>query len=79
MAIDPVATADGFSLYPNPATNSITVGTPCATAVNIYDMAGRIVLTMQTRAGNNTIDISALPQGVYFLKTASHTAKLVKK
>lgn len=79
VAIDPVATADGFSLYPNPATNSITVGTPCATAVNIYDMAGRIVLTMQTRAGNNTIDISALPQGVYFLKTASHTAKLVKK
>ena len=79
VSIDPVSTADGFSLYPNPAAHTINVTTPQATAVNIYDMTGRIVLSLQARAGNNTLDISALPQGVYFLKTASHTAKLVKK
>ena len=78
VAIDPVAADSAFGLYPNPATNSVTIHT-ASTTVTLYDMTGRTVLSREARNGNTTIDISSLPQGVYFLKTATHTAKLIKK
>lgn len=78
-SIEPSSTATTFKLYPNPATNKITVRLAKASTLSIYDMTGRIVFTRQARSGNNTIDIASLPQGVYFLKTATHTTKLIKK
>ena len=79
VAIEPVNHNAAFSLHPNPATHTITVSLAQPSAVNIYDMTGRLVLTRQARSGDTAIDITALPQGVYFLKTATHTAKLIKK
>ena len=79
VAIEPVNHNASFSLHPNPATHTITVSLAQPSAVNIYDMTGRLVLTRQARSGDTAIDITALPQGVYFLKTATHTAKLIKK
>jgi hypothetical protein len=58
----------GFNLYPNPAQNTLTVRTSelslDAMTLNIYSTLGQSVLT---KPFNNaeTIDISALPDGVY--------------
>lgn len=79
VAIDPAATADAFSLHPNPATTAVTVTLPAASAVVIYDMTGRAVLSRQAHSGSNTIDIASLPQGVYFVKSGTRTTKLIKK
>lgn len=70
---------DAFTLSPNPATSSITITGLKGTTVDIFDMTGRCMLHHTATGSTCTIDISALPQGVYFLKTANRTSKLIKK
>ncbi len=59
-----------LSLYPNPATNYIFVETQ--NAVNIYDLCGKLVLQ-----GCGRIDVSSLPEGMYFVKSEKGFTKLV--
>jgi polyhydroxybutyrate depolymerase len=59
-----------LSLYPNPATNFIFVETQ--NAVNIYDLCGKLVLQ-----GSGRIDVSSLPEGMYFVKSENGFTKLV--
>lgn len=64
-------------LYPNPAHGTLTLprltlGAPVA----IYDALGRVCLDTKLPA-SGTLDISALPAGLYHVRTASATSKLV--
>lgn len=51
-------------IYPNPARGSLQVDTPEADTVVLLDLQGRTVL----RSTPGTIDVSALPGGVYLLR-----------
>ncbi len=79
----------GFGMYPNPASDEITVEVPLEAdadvAVTILDPAGKAAI-QQHRAltkGDNriTLDVSRLPNGVYFVQVRNgeqlHTRKLV--
>lgn len=64
-------------LYPNPAHSQLRLpqlapGTPLA----IYDALGRVCLETKLPV-NGTLDISALPAGLYHVHTAGATSKLV--
>jgi len=79
----------GFGMYPNPASDELTVEVPLEAdadvAVAILDPAGKAAI-QQHRAltkGDNliTLDVSRLPNGVYFVQVRNgeqlHTRKLV--
>ena len=58
------------SVYPNPATDRLTINTQSTNTINtthIIDMQGRILV--QT-AGQNSIDVKALPAGRYIIQIA---------
>jgi hypothetical protein len=65
-----------FSVYPNPATEKVTIKfndyTPTAT-FEIYDIVGRLRLIQQITLvdGKSEFDISALAEGVYYFKAIS--------
>ena len=61
-----------LSVYPNPATNFILVD--MQGEVSIYDLCGKLVLQGN---GSSRIDVSSLPEGMYFVKTKSGCNKLV--
>lgn len=65
----------GIQIYPNPAMNSITI-TSCAGPISILDPLGRSYEVLQT---GNTLDISSLPSGVYFVSDGNSWAKFVKE
>jgi hypothetical protein len=44
----------------------------------MYNLSGYAVLDVALTAGNNRVDTSALPKGVYILKYDGHTVKLIK-
>lgn len=78
----------GFSLHPNPATSSITLGTSPATnitaTIEIFDMMGSKIKTVEwTDAPSLTMDISSLNAGIYLAKIAAgmeaYTLKFVKQ
>ena len=61
-----------LTVYPNPASNFINVATQGE--VSIYDLCGKLVLQSK---GASRIDVSLLPNGMYFVKTTDNCNKLI--
>jgi hypothetical protein len=86
----PVEVEDlGFGMFPNPASNQLTVEVPMTAdadvQVSIFDLAGKASVqehrTLSKGDNRMTLDVSKLANGVYFVQVrngeASHTRKLV--
>ena len=74
-----------ISLYPNPANNVLNIalqGTEVNEAV-VIDIYGKTVARTTVSNGNNTLNISALPAGLYFVQlraagSVKATQKIIK-
>lgn len=64
-----------ITLYPNPATDILNISAPGVQLVQLTDVCGRVVATSQ----QTSINISALPAGIYFVKLTTHTGLIVRK
>lgn len=67
-------------VYPNPVKDILNINVSSTTAdltIGIYDLAGRQIVYQKT--GKNSINLSALPAGVYILKMADSIAKFIKE
>ncbi|HNW67882.1 MAG TPA: T9SS type A sorting domain-containing protein, partial [Bacteroidales bacterium] len=78
---------NSFSVFPNPATDNITVtmveGTQ-ATQVVVYNANGQQVRNANINCNDVTIDIKDLEAGVYFISlqngnTVVGTSKMIRK
>jgi hypothetical protein len=80
VGIENTAANQGFNqVYPNPATDQITLRSVDAETVEIFDAIGRRVYhTDRTREGM-TIDIANFRQGMYFVKAGNTVTKLIKE
>ena len=75
-----------FSLYPNPANKELNIALQ-GTEVNevvVIDIYGKTVARTTVANGNNTLNISALPAGMYFVQLRTNnsvkaTQKIVKR
>ncbi|KQS50081.1 hypothetical protein ASG38_03635 [Flavobacterium sp. Leaf359] len=71
---------DGLKIYPNPVTDRLFIQLNEATDVTIADMTGKTIQKETLKSGNNSIDVSSLASGMYFIRSESGaTAKFVKK
>ena len=74
-----------FSLYPNPASNVLNIKTTLnINQIDVYNQLGQNVLQVNgLRLQNNSIDISALQQGMYLVKISAEgktqTLRVLKK
>jgi hypothetical protein len=64
-----------LSIYPNPAKNTLTIDGDY-TSATIYNVFGKLVLTTDYQ---KTIDVSALSNGIYFIKVDNTTIKFIKQ
>ena len=79
------SSGEQFRIYPNPASNIITIefnaGQSSNEIFNVYDLSSRVVKrdNLSVETGNNklTIDISELPSGIYFAGMREQLMKLV--
>ena len=58
-----------LNVYPNPANDFIIVGKDM---VSIYDLCGKLVMK-----GSGRIDVSSLPEGMYFVRSNDDCSKLI--
>jgi hypothetical protein len=58
---------NGFTVYPNPTSNLLTISGAAGTEVSIYSIVGATLLTRQINSISQQLDISPLPSGVYLL------------
>lgn len=65
-------------IMPNPAHDAVKlVGIDGVQTVNIYAIDGRLMQSFEI-TGDQTIDISGLPIGLYLVRTQSTTLKMIK-
>lgn len=60
-----------FHLYPNPASTTVTVETDMPATLTMTDVTGRECGRWKVESGKNTIDVSSLHAGVYFVRLDS--------
>lgn len=86
VGINEAALENQFEIYPNPAQNNIFISFEELVGVanfQIFDGAGRQILSGKTSPENEAIDISTLSSGVYSVKikadTKSYSGSFVKE
>jgi len=68
----------GFRIYPNPVAGGVlNIDHPNAEILKIFDNNGTLVKSAQVKAGHNIIDLSALPKGIYLVKSVKETITLI--
>jgi hypothetical protein len=75
---------ESLLIYPNPANNQVTIHNQSAESqLIIYDSSGKLVMQYAMSTEKNTIDISALPKGLYLMvlknEKTIRTSKLIKQ
>lgn len=71
--------AEGFSIYPNPANTYLNIDGKGTYSYEIYDLTGRIVLYNGNANGISKIDVSNMVAGVYFVRISGNNGKTVQK
>ena len=85
-AIPQIYNKDGFSIYPNPASNQLNIQfsekSSGKNTIEVYDITGRIATTIEKTVSSNALmalDISSYQSGVYFIKiTGTNNSEVFK-
>ena len=70
-----------FVIYPNPVKDKLTISVKNNDEIisyQIYDVAGKNLMS-SAKMENNTIQVSALTNGIYFIKIKTITGEMVSK
>jgi len=67
---------ENFSIYPNPATDIVNIVSQNASELAIYNATGKEVKRIRTNEGSTSINISDLPNGMYFIVIDGNAHKL---
>ena len=68
-----------MSVYPNPAVEQLNVTLSQNADIVIYNIMGQNVMNVEGHAGANSINISSLNAGIYFISAGSDTQKFIVK
>ena len=68
-----------LALYPNPATDKVTLVGVEQADVTVTDITGRTVLIQKIVDGHNTIEVGTLLSGTYFVRIAYNGDTVVRK
>jgi hypothetical protein len=71
---------DNISIYPNPLKDILTIKSSdvILQSISIFNLQGKILFNCDD-LGNNQLDLSSLPQGMYILKIKTDQGVSVKK
>jgi len=70
---------NNFLLFPNPTTDNLTIETPQKATIEILNIEGQIIKTINTADKQTTIDLRNLSSGVYIIKAKTERGVAVKK
>lgn len=67
------------TVYPNPSSGIFHLNMEKNSKVTLYDPSGKLVKATEASKGENKVDITDLPDGIYLMKTESQSYKIIKK
>ena len=57
-----------FKMFPNPTSDILYLDGKGLETIEITDQLGKIIYTSELTSGKNTVDVSSLDKGIYFIK-----------
>lgn len=66
-----------IKIYPNPTADFLHIESPQASEVEVYNATGSLVI--KERVYQNTIDVSSLAKGIYYIKTGNQFTSFIKQ
>ena len=87
LGVSSVANTEGINLFPNPTNDRLYIrsdkSVSSLVSIDITDVSGRVInhLALNTLVANNTetIDVSNIASGVYFVKIKTANSQLVER
>ena len=82
VSSEQLAASNEFTMYPNPAKSfiSLSVNTLMgAGSIVVTDLYGKTLKTQALSMGTNTVNVSNLSKGMYFVSTITNEGKTAKK
>lgn len=70
--------ATQFKAYPNPFTDYLMVHSKNAASLQIYSLAGQLLIDTPLNEGSNRIDVSSLPGGAYVISCGGEAKRMMK-
>jgi hypothetical protein len=72
-----------FDVYPNPASDFITVNAGINSKIKVMDLSGRVLMTYRSDSALIRIDLEALNAGTYIISVQdldhTETTRLIKR
>jgi parallel beta-helix repeat protein len=78
-SIKEVPSTISMSIYPNPATNSLTIEIVQKSEIEILNINGQTIETIYNNDTKTTIDLGNLSSGVYIIKVKTDKGTAIKK
>lgn len=83
LSTDNLSITDTIKVFPNPTSDTLILKTNAPiSSVSIYGINGRLTKKVALRGNdlyNNSLDVSSLAKGIYFLEIQSNNAKFIKR
>ena len=81
VSIQTAETGAVLQLWPNPATDRLTIELQNGNSqdISIYNVMGRLLMHTTLHSGRATLDLQSLPAGLYILRCGPTTTKFVKQ
>ena len=87
LSVEENNTFDGFSLYPNPTNNNVSISFTNSDSsdvtIKVIDVLGRMVITDKSKSLNSvfakTISLETLNRGVYFIQVIQKDKSFIKQ
>lgn len=73
------AAQDGFNVYPNPANDQISIKGLKPGTMSIFNSSGEVVKNSEVKEVSVDVDVSDLPEGMYFIRFTTEDNVMVKK
>ena len=70
--------AEKLNIYPNPTNSKFFYESKTEELLQILSSTGQLLKAVKVSKGNNQVDVSDFPKGVYFLKAGNRSSKLIK-
>lgn len=78
-SVDKVKESASLKIYPNPVKNNLFVDLDEVSIVEVYNVTGVLMISSNATEKKHNIDVSKLPAGLYFVKTANNISKFIKE
>ena len=79
VGVQEIESSTHMNIFPNPAVDQLYVTLNKSAQITVYNIMGQQVMTAEGHIGANTIDLSELSSGIYFVNAGNDTQKFIVK